>query len=100
MAFRDLRMLLERRFLGPRLVTSLRERGIAEALRELAEKVPEEAFERAFGAGKVIICNVPNCGLRNSCVSRAFLMSFVSGVLRSRLWAGAGRRSRRRSFRR
>lgn len=34
------------------MVTSLRERGIAEALRDLAERVPEEAFERAFGAGK------------------------------------------------
>jgi hypothetical protein len=49
---RQLSVVLPAAFIGPRLVTSLRENGIQRALRDLADQVPDAAFERAFGAGK------------------------------------------------
>lgn len=45
-------MVLPAAFIGPRLVTSLREGGIQDALRSLAAQVSDADFERAFGAGK------------------------------------------------
>lgn len=49
---RQLAVVLPAAFIGPRLVTMLRERGIAAALKDLTSQVPDDIFYKAFGASK------------------------------------------------
>lgn len=52
LAARQLSVVLPAAFIGPRLVTALRERGIRNAIYDLAAAVPDATFEKAFGASK------------------------------------------------
>ncbi len=45
-------VVLPAAFIGPRLVSTLRESGIEQALRSLAAQVSDADFEKAFGSGK------------------------------------------------